>query len=103
MFGSPAGAKLQRWALSLRHEASPHGSSEMPHLHLPTDHTEEDLVLAANVAEVVGSADLYVAWSHGGGAGAVPEVYALMRDERTPKPLGRLRAGIAALLRAIFR
>jgi hypothetical protein len=27
----------------------------MPHLHLPIDHTDDDLVLAANVAEVVGS------------------------------------------------
>jgi hypothetical protein len=75
----------------------------MPHLHLPIDHTEDDLVLAANVAEVVGSADLYVAWSHEGGAGAVPEVDAVLRDERPPKRLGRLRAAIAARLRAIFR
>src|ERR687893_2215505 len=90
MFGSPAGAKLQRWALSLRHEASPHGSSEMPHLHLPTDHTEEDLVLAANVAEVVGSADLYVAWSHENGPGAVPEVEAVVREERPAHPFAEL-------------
>ena len=27
----------------------------MPHLHLPIDHTEADLVLAANLAEIVGS------------------------------------------------
>ena len=33
----------------------------MPHLHLPVDHTEADLVLAANLAEIVGSDDLYVA------------------------------------------
>jgi hypothetical protein len=75
----------------------------MPHLHLPIDHTEDDLVLAANVAEVVGSEDLYVVWSHEGGAGAVPEVNAVLRDARPPKPLGRLRAAVAALLRAIFR
>jgi hypothetical protein len=75
----------------------------MPHLHLPIDHTEDDLVLAANVADVVGSADLYVTWSHEGGAGAVPEVAAVLRDERPPKRFGRLRTAIAALLRAIFR
>ena len=44
----------------------------MPHLHLPLDHTDADLVLAANLAEIVGSEDLYVAWSHESGAGAVP-------------------------------
>ena len=44
----------------------------MPHLHLPTDHTDADLVLAANLAEVVGSEDLYVAWTHESGAGAFP-------------------------------
>ena len=32
----------------------------MPHLHLPIEHTDADLVLAANLAEIVGSEDLYV-------------------------------------------
>jgi hypothetical protein len=71
----------------------------MPHLHLPIDHTDDDLVLAANVADVVGSADLYVAWSHEGGPGAIPEVEAVLREER---PTG-LFATVAALWRAIFR
>ena len=54
----------------------------MPHLHLPIDHTDADLVLAANLAEIVGSEDLYVAWTHEAGAGAVPEVEAEVREER---------------------
>jgi hypothetical protein len=76
----------------------------MPHLHLPTDHTDADLVLAANVADVVGSEDLYVAWSHETGAGAVPEVEAVMREERAPLGLlASLAAVIAALWNAITR
>jgi hypothetical protein len=77
----------------------------MPHLHLPTDHTDADLVLAAHVAELVGSADLYVAWSHEHGAGAVPEVEAVVREERA-KPvaaaLTSVAAGFAAVWRALF-
>src|SRR5262245_9305008 len=77
----------------------------MPHLHLPIDHTDTDLVLAANVAEVVGSADLYVVWSHESGPGAVPGVEAIVREERPAKPfsarLHAVAAGIAALWRNI--
>lgn len=75
----------------------------MPHLHMPIDHTDADLVLAANVADVVGSADLYVAWSHGAGPGAVPEVEAVVREERPVSALGSLFAGIAAFWHAITR
>ena len=52
----------------------------MPHLHLPVEHTDADLVLAANLAEIVGSEDLYVAWCHETGPGAVPEVEAEVRE-----------------------
>jgi hypothetical protein len=72
----------------------------MPHLHLPIDHTDDDLVLAANVADLVGSADLYVAWSHVGGPGAVPEVEAVLREERPARPF---LAAIAAFWRTLFR
>ena len=75
----------------------------MPHLHMPIDHTDADLVLAANVADVVGSADLYVAWSHEAGAGAVPEVEAVVREERPVSTLGSFFAGIAAFWHAITR
>ena len=78
----------------------------MPHLHLPADHTDADLVLAANLAEVVGSEDLYVAWSHEAGPGAVPEVEAVVREHRELSPmaelLGALGAGIAAFWRALM-
>jgi hypothetical protein len=73
----------------------------MPHLHLPADHTEADLVLAANLADIVGSQDLYVAWSHGAGPGAVPEVEAVVRDDHRPNALGALAAAFGAFWRAL--
>jgi hypothetical protein len=54
----------------------------MPHLHLPADHSDADIVLAASVAATVGSEDLYVSWTHDAGAGAVPEVEAVLREPR---------------------
>ena len=42
----------------------------MPHLYLPTEHTDADLVLAADVAAAVSSADLYVSWTLDSGSGA---------------------------------
>ena len=44
----------------------------MPHLYLPRDHTDADLVLAADVAAAVSSADLYVTWTHDGRLRASP-------------------------------
>ena len=74
----------------------------MPHLHLPVDHTDADLVLAANLAEIVGSEDLYVAWSHDTGAGAVPEVEAVVREHGPGRPLAALAAGFTAFWRALM-
>ena len=78
----------------------------MPHLHLPTDHTDADLVLAANLADIVGSEDLYVVWSHETGPGAIPEVEAELREERVGSALGEfvsaVGAGIAAFWRALL-
>ena len=67
----------------------------MPHLHLPVDHTDADLVLAANLAEIVGSEDLYVAWSHESGPGAIPEIEAVLVESRPLNPLSEFvdRAG----------
>ena len=68
----------------------------MPHLHLPIDHTDADLVLAVNVAEIVGSEDLYVAWSHESGAGAVPEVDAVLVEAPRQSVSGR-RAALVSI------
>ena len=72
----------------------------MPHLHLPIDLTDADLVLSANVAEIVGSEDLYVAWSHERGA-AVPEVEAVLVESRRRGILATVAAGCAAFWRTI--
>jgi hypothetical protein len=75
----------------------------MPHLHLPIDHTEADVVLAANLAEIVGSEDLYVAWSHESGPGAIPEVEAVVREERLSSPLIEVVSALAAACAAFWR
>ena len=74
----------------------------MPHLYLPTDHTDADLVLAADVAAAVSSADLYVTWTIDAGAGA-PEVEAVVREEPVPAPglIATIGRAVAALWRAI--
>jgi hypothetical protein len=66
----------------------------MPHLYLPTDHTDADLVLAADVAAAVSSEDLYVTWTLEAGAG-VPEVEAVVRDEHEYEPVANPFAGLA--------
>jgi hypothetical protein len=75
----------------------------MPHLHLPIDHTDADLVLAANLAEIVGSQDLYVAWSHERGPGAVPEVEAVVREQASGGPLGAIVGALTAACAAFWR
>jgi hypothetical protein len=78
----------------------------MPHLYLPTDHTDADLVLAADVAAAVSSADLYVTWTIDSGAGA-PEVEAVVREEPSPAPnafielVAAIGRGFAALWRTL--
>jgi hypothetical protein len=71
----------------------------MPHLHLPAEHSEADLVLAAGLADYVGSEDLYVAWTHEAGAGAVPEVEAVLLDAR-PSLLAEFLDGLRAIWHA---
>jgi hypothetical protein len=73
----------------------------MPHLHLPADHSDADIVLAANVAATVGSEDLYVAWTHDSGAGAVPEVDAVVRESR-PSALAWLARALCNGARAVW-
>jgi hypothetical protein len=75
----------------------------MPHLHLPIDHTDADLVLAANLAEVVGSEDLYVAWTHESGPGAIPEVEAVMVEHGAAVGFfAAVGAGVVAFWRALL-
>ena len=56
----------------------------MPHLYLPTEHSDADLVLAADIAQAVASEDLFVAWTYEAGPGGTPEVEAVVR-EAAPK------------------
>jgi hypothetical protein len=80
----------------------------MPHFYLPTDHSDADLVLAADVAAAVSSADLYVTWTIDAGAGT-PEVEAVVRDEAAAAPPANpfaelfvaLFQGVAALWRSL--
>ena len=74
----------------------------MPHVHLPAAHSDADLVLAANVAAIVGSEDLYVSWTHEAGPGAVPEVAAVVREHRTVSPLATLLHAIATGMSAMW-
>jgi hypothetical protein len=50
----------------------------MAQLYLPVAHTEADLVLAGQIAEVIDSAELYVTWTPAEGP-AIPEVVAELR------------------------
>jgi hypothetical protein len=50
----------------------------MAQLYLPVAHTEADLVLAGQIAELVDSAELYVTWTPELGP-AIPEVVAELR------------------------
>jgi len=76
----------------------------MPHLHLPTEHTDADLALAGTLAGLLSSEDLYVAWSLEGGRGA-PAIPAAIRDPTAPHvPLvrsRRRRSFVGALFDAI--
>jgi hypothetical protein len=82
----------------------------MPTLHLPAAHTDTDVALAAELAAIVGSHELYVTWSHGEGPGLNPEVHAVVQEETRPlsplSPFGEVVVamiqGIAALWNAIL-
>jgi hypothetical protein len=72
----------------------------MPHLYLPTEHTDADLVLAADIAAAVSSSDLYVTWTLESGQG-VPEVEAVLRDQRQPVERGAVASTVLAVLRGL--
>jgi hypothetical protein len=79
----------------------------MPHLFLPSEHTDADLMLAADVAAAVGSEDLYVAWTHDAGPGGMPEIEAVVREAKAPASVANpftelflaMIEGVAALWR----
>jgi len=77
----------------------------MPHLYLPTEHTEADLVLAMQVAEAVDAGELFVVWGAEAGPGA-PEVVAIVREPEA-HPVAdafvALMQSIAALVAALVR
>ena len=60
----------------------------MAHLYLPAEHTETDLVLAGQIAELIDSSELYVAWTPAQGR-AAPELVAELRAP-APRPSGLL-------------
>ncbi len=81
----------------------------MPTLHLPAAHTDTDIALAAELAAVVGSHELYVTWTHGEGPGLPPEIQAIVHEEPQQTPLSpfgevvvAMVQGIAALWNAIL-
>jgi hypothetical protein len=75
----------------------------MPHLHLPAAHSDADLALAADLATVLGSEDLFVTWSHEEGAGAMPEVKAFLRDEPPVHPFAAVLVAVAQGLALLWR
>ena len=60
-------------------------------LYLPAQHDEADLVLAGLIAELVGSAELYVTWTGRQGP-ATPAIPALLREPHQPRGTLLMRA-----------
>ena len=77
----------------------------MPQLHLPQQHSDADLILAGQIADLVGSGELFVAWTHDEGPGARPAVAARMRTPLNPvaELFGLLLDSAADIVRAISR
>ena len=72
----------------------------MPHVYLPNDHTAADLVLAADVAAAVSSADLYVTWTLDAGAGS-PDVEAVVREQHEIAPANPFAELLVALMQGV--
>ena len=66
----------------------------MAHLHLPVQHSDDDLAIAGALAQVLHSDELYVAWSAESGAGEPVVAARLQAAPSQPAPretlLGRL-------------
>jgi hypothetical protein len=73
----------------------------MTTLHLPAAHTDSDVALAAEIAAVVGSHELYVTWTHGEGPGLPPEIEAVVREEDRQGPLSPFAEVVVAMVQSI--
>ena len=73
----------------------------MPTLHLPAAHTDTDIALAAEIASVVGSHDLYVTWTHGEGPGLSPEVETLTPDELHATAISPFAEVVVAMVQSL--
>jgi hypothetical protein len=71
----------------------------MPLLHIPAEHTDADLALAGELADALGSSELYVAWTHEAGS-ARPEVMATLREPE-PKPTTPFTPLFTAIFHAV--
>jgi hypothetical protein len=74
----------------------------MPHVILPAEHTDADLILAAHVAQAVDSAELFVAWTPQSGR-AIPEIEAELREPLHPvaEAVALFAQGLIELWRAV--
>jgi hypothetical protein len=74
----------------------------MPHVILPAEHTDADLILASQIADAVDSGELFVAWTPKAGP-AIPEIEAELREPGRPVAgaLARLTRGFAAIWRGL--
>jgi hypothetical protein len=76
----------------------------MAHLYLPTAHSDDDLVLADQVAQAMDAAELFVVWTREAGPGAVPRVEAILRESTAPPaPAPLAPAGASSLAAALRR
>jgi hypothetical protein len=76
----------------------------MAYLHLPVEHTEDDLALAGALASLLESEELYVAWSVSGGSSRPVIPAALRRQLPQPCEPGRPSTSlIGSLLDRIAR
>src|SRR4051794_4782259 len=73
----------------------------MPTLHLPAAHTDTDVALAAEVAGVVGSHELYVTWTHGEGPGLPPEIETFTVDAAQPSPISPFAEVVVAMVQGL--
>jgi hypothetical protein len=73
----------------------------MPTLHLPAAHTDTDVALATEVAQVVGSHELYVTWTHGEGPGLPPEIETPLEDEPREGAISPFAEVVVAMVQGI--